>query len=80
MDEILLFGVTREIVGSDTLKLPAGGFPESVGALKQMLLRDYPALEEIASLKVAVNSAFATDDVALTSGDEVALIPPVSGG
>ncbi len=29
---------------------------------------------------VAVNHEYATDDTALSAGDEVAIIPPVSGG
>ncbi|WP_338039356.1 MoaD/ThiS family protein [Maribacter litopenaei] len=34
----------------------------------------------MSSLAVAVNSEYAEDDVQLKSNDEVAIIPPVSGG
>lgn len=80
MKEILLFGVTREIVGSATLEIEKDAVPENVGALRRSLLERYPGLREITSLKVAVNNEFAKEDTALGPDDEVALIPPVSGG
>ncbi|HII40954.1 MAG TPA: MoaD/ThiS family protein, partial [Thermoplasmata archaeon] len=44
-------------------------------------LRAYPRLApHRKTLKVAVNQAFADPGVVLRDGDEVALLPPVSGG
>lgn len=80
MSEILLFGVTREIIGSATLKLSEAEYPKSVKELRELLLVRYPELKAIASLKVAVNSDFADDHTVIGPTDEVALIPPVSGG
>lgn len=80
MSEILLFGVAREIIGSATLKFSGEELPESVGALRKLLMERYPELKTITSLKVAVNNEFAGDDAPIASRDEVALIPPVSGG
>lgn len=80
MFEILLFGVTREIVGGATLKLNAEGLPENVAKLRQRLVEQYPELNEITSLKIAVNNEFASEETLISSNDEVALIPPVSGG
>jgi molybdopterin synthase catalytic subunit/molybdopterin converting factor small subunit len=49
--------------------------------LLQALQQQYPGLARlIPSLAVAVNRAYATEDHVLQEGDEVALIPPVSGG
>ncbi|MEW6523500.1 MAG: molybdenum cofactor biosynthesis protein MoaE [Bacillota bacterium] len=60
------------------LELP----PESTGRrVLDELVRLYPALEKLARRSVlAVNRAYASQDVVLHDGDEVALIPPVSGG
>jgi molybdopterin synthase catalytic subunit len=76
----LFFASTRDAVGSRSLQrdLPAGA---TVAALLQGLVADYPALERGANrLMVAVNSEYADRGLELRDGDEVALIPPVSGG
>ncbi len=80
MNEILLFGVTREIIGQDILRFEEGQLPGNVGELKRFLVGKYPELKKIASLKVAVNNEFAEEGTKIGPQDEVALIPPVSGG
>lgn len=80
MNEILCFGVTRDIIGGSTLKMESGALPQNVGELRKFLLDRFPELGEITSLRVAVNNAFAADETRLHPNDEVALIPPVSGG
>lgn len=76
---IALFGITREIVGRPALELtlPEG---QSVAGLLAELHRTYPALGQLSSLAVAVNSEYAQPEARLQERDEVALIPPVSGG
>ena len=44
------------------------------------LKNDFPKLQAIKSLLVAVNSEYAESDLILSENDEIALIPPVSGG
>jgi molybdopterin synthase sulfur carrier subunit len=79
--EVLFFGIAKDIVGSsqitfsDELKSPS-----SVAALKAQLIDAYPEFSKLTSLAVAVNSEYAEDDVSLTANDEIAIIPPVSGG
>lgn len=80
MKDILLFGVTREIIGGSTVRIPEGELPGNVASLKELLLERYPPLKEITSLRIAVNNEFAEDETAIGPKDEVALIPPVSGG
>jgi molybdopterin synthase sulfur carrier subunit len=79
---ILLFGITKDIVGSSTLSMPAvkSVKMKTVGELKSYLAGAYPELSRLSSLAVAVNNNYATDDVVINSFDEIALIPPVSGG
>lgn len=79
---ILLFGVTRDIVGSNSLSMPISNTKqiETVGALKAYLGKTYPQLNELSSLAVAVNNAYADDAAKINHFDEIALIPPVSGG
>jgi len=40
----------------------------------------YPKFRELRSLYVAVNSEYAKDHYVLKEQDEIAIIPPVSGG
>ncbi|MGI4870410.1 MAG: molybdopterin converting factor subunit 1 [Janthinobacterium lividum] len=76
---VALFGIAREITGQSSLTLtaPAG---QSVAGLLAELRQQYPALANLRSLAVAVNNDYADDDTALHERDEIALIPPVSGG
>jgi molybdopterin converting factor subunit 1 len=58
--------------------LPAGA---TVRDLVEQLCRDYPPLAELRSaLSTAVNREYVDADYGLSDNDEVALIPPVSGG
>jgi molybdopterin synthase sulfur carrier subunit len=79
---IMLFGVTKDIVGSNTLHMPISNSRQfkTVGALKAYLGKTYPGLKELSSLAIAVNNSYADDSVPITHFDEIALIPPVSGG
>ena len=76
---VLLFGITRELTGQSAVSVPltAGA---SVGDLIGQLHQDYPALAGIRSLLVAVNGEYAEAEQVLAHQDEIALIPPVSGG
>jgi molybdopterin converting factor subunit 1 len=76
---IALFGIAREIVGQSSLSLTAPEGQSAAGLLAE-LRRTYPDLASLRSLAVAVNNEYAADDVVLHERDEIALIPPVSGG
>jgi molybdopterin converting factor subunit 1 len=77
--KIALFGIAKEIVGSSTLDLTAPDH-HSVADLMTQLRTQYPALRELTSFAVAVNSEYAAEGYRLRENDEIALIPPVSGG
>lgn len=77
---ILLFGITRDITGQSRLIVPADAGISTVMDLKKWLGQQYPAMQGLKSLAVAVNSEYAEDSDAIHAGQEIALIPPVSGG
>ncbi len=52
----------------------------TVSDLRKALSAKYPALDKLNSLFIAVNRAYAEDATTLKETDEIALIPPVSGG
>ena len=77
--DLLCFGFAREVLGIRQMKYPiAPG--ETIAHLKSRLIEDYPTLSELASVKFAVNGEYAGEEKTLGTGDEVAIIPPVSGG
>ena len=77
--KINLFGITRDIVGNNITEIDMGELSD-VQAIMSKLKADFPKLQAIKSLMVAVNSEYAEGDLLLTEKDEIALIPPVSGG
>lgn len=77
---VLFFGMLREMAGkpTDNIELPEGA---SVRDLIRYYESQIPRLQpSLASLALAVNQAYAGPDTKLRDRDEVALLPPVSGG
>jgi len=77
---VLFFGGLKDLAGksSDLLELPDGAVVRDVLA---HYLKQIPRMKEaVASLAVAVNQEYAGAETRLKSEDEVALLPPVSGG
>ena len=77
--KILTFGIIKEILGNTSI---IGPFDSgvSVGELKTKLAEQYPRLKQLSSFMIAVNGEYANADTVIKQGDEVAIIPPVSGG
>lgn len=76
---VLLFAGLAEALGRSVLEVEDREAPATVGALESRLREAHPALAG-RPFRVAVNQAYARAGDALAPGDEVALIPPVSGG
>ncbi len=77
---VLFFGQLKDVVGysEDMIELPAGA---RVATVFDHYASQFPRLREMAeSIAVARNREFSAPDVGLDEGDEVALMPPVSGG
>src|ERR1700742_2671630 len=77
---VLFFGVLKEMLSSESqaLALPAGSTVDAVLNHYRELLPQQPKLWS--SLAIAVNQSYAVKGCLLRDGDEVALLPPVSGG
>lgn len=76
--KIKAFGVTKDLLGGKDTVIEIRG--NTVGELRQELGERFPELLDLRSLFIAVNSDYADDDLVLKPTDEIALIPPVSGG
>ncbi len=76
---ILAFGIAKDIFGSSKLEVEiAEG--ATVQDLKTKLESDFDALKRLKSYFIAVDEEYADENQALSSNNEIALIPPVSGG
>lgn len=78
--KVRLFARLRDIVGAGELEreVPPGA---TVRTVWDSLVREYPAITEYAeSMSCAVNIDYARMTTAVSEGDEVAFLPPVSGG
>lgn len=76
---LLAFGIVREIFDGKTMSLELFG-NLTAGGLKNELEDRFPELKKLASYLVAVNNEYAEDDRVIGPEDEIAIIPPVSGG
>lgn len=77
--KLLSFGITKEMVGSfeKNLELPSG---TTVEGFLEILKNEYPALNKLTSLRIAVNEEYAEGNHEIMERDEIVLVPPVSGG
>lgn len=77
---ILAFGVASDWLGRAPLTLEIAPGSRVLDALERLEDR-FPALAGVRPrLRFAVNQQYATLETPLGAGDELAIIPPVSGG
>lgn len=77
---VLFLGPARDFAGTDRAPLSLGD-GATVAEARAALKAAYPNLgPALPTIRFAVNQSFAADGAALADGDELALIPPVSGG
>ncbi|OGL45164.1 MAG: molybdopterin converting factor subunit 1 [Candidatus Schekmanbacteria bacterium RBG_16_38_11] len=78
--KVKLFAVVRERMGTGELELE---LPEDsrLSDLMNRLKKEYEPIGSFkSSLAISINREYAKKDEFLKEGDEIALIPPVSGG
>ena len=76
---ILAFGIAREILGNSSISFPmheGARVKELIFSLKEK----YPRLKQLSTFKIALNNHFAEAHETISADDEIAVIPPVSGG
>ncbi|PWK78164.1 molybdopterin synthase sulfur carrier subunit [Mucilaginibacter oryzae] len=76
---VLAFGVAKDIFGSGEVSLEMSN-DATIYNLKYLLEQQYPRLKQLSSYMVAVNNEYALPGDTIHERDEVAIIPPVSGG
>ena len=77
---VLLFALLRDRAGVADVELQLGP-AATISDATRALAEKFPELKSfLPRVAYAVNQAYAKSDTALSDGDELALIPPVSGG
>jgi molybdopterin converting factor subunit 1 len=77
---VKLFARLRDIAGAGELQRDLADAP-TAGSLWTSLTAEFPELAAYSSsISMAVNTEYARRDTRLADGDEVAFLPPVSGG
>ena len=75
---VLVFGPLREAIGAAAVDVAEAATAADV---RRLVAKARPAAADLVQrCAVAVNGEYAVDDTPVSPGDEVALIPPVSGG
>jgi len=79
--KIRLFGILREKMDSDDLIISIHDTSISLKKLRKYLEELYPSLglNDI-NFVFAVNKVICNEDINVKSSDEIAIIPPISGG
>jgi molybdopterin converting factor subunit 1 len=78
--EVLLFGPARDLAGGERIDLDLPEDATVAMAAEALAERCPPLAPALSSVRFAVNRTFAEADRQLRPGDELAVIPPVSGG
>ena len=77
---VLLFGAAADRAGTRQIEVPVGG-STTLGELWPVLADRHPCLVPMRdTLAFAVNDEYARMDDLVSPGDEIAVLPPVSGG
>jgi molybdopterin synthase sulfur carrier subunit len=76
---VLTFGVAKDIMKGAAVDLDVAEELNAAG-LNELLKTQYPQLKALRSFFIAVNGSYAAPSQLLHPGDEIAIIPPVSGG
>jgi molybdopterin synthase sulfur carrier subunit len=75
---ILAFGIAKEIFGANHVAIEFDGHTSQ--DLRTDLEKKYPRLKQLTNYMLAVNNEYAEAETQIGSDDEIAIIPPVSGG
>ena len=76
---VLFFALYKDLTGRDEEEyvLKSGS---KVGDLINLVVEKHESMKGAKGMLIAINNAFVKFDTSLKDGDEVALLPPVSGG
>ncbi|CAN0578591.1 unnamed protein product, partial [Laminaria digitata] len=81
--KVLFFASCREMAGTKETSLQLPGASSTTSKLRQHIVEKLPGLKPVAAtVTLALNQEYLDpeEDTPLKDGDEIAFIPPISGG
>ena len=81
MINVVFFASLKETTGQDSLSVMLSDV--KLSKLIEQMISDHPTWSEAltaANIVVSVNKEIVLDDILISQGDEVAFLPPVTGG
>ena len=76
---VLFFGVASDLSGSSSTQMELLE-SSTVLTFRESLKNTFPRLKNLSDFAIAVNEEYANDNDLISDGDEIAVLPPVSGG
>jgi molybdopterin synthase sulfur carrier subunit len=73
---VVVFGVLTDVIGKSSFEMDA---PKDTETLLKNLFKDHPFLNNY-KFQLVVNNEKAEGNIPLNNQDEIALLPPYSGG
>lgn len=77
--KLIAFGIAKDILRGNQTDIEFDQAP-TIGEIKEELINQFSDFAALRSLKFAVNEDYQNDDFQVSEGDEIVIIPPVSGG
>ncbi len=77
--KVLAFGIVKDIFSNSIINIDLKD-GVTIDELKTLLEEKYPRLNQLGSYMIAVNNEYALMNDVINVDDEIAIIPPVSGG
>ena len=77
--KIMAFGIAKDILGASKKNFTVDD-KTTVKQLKNQLTEEYPDFVKLGNFMIAINSNYAKGTEVIKKSDEVAIIPPTSGG
>lgn len=80
MITVLFFARLKDDIGKEQIQLEDSDGGKTIAQLQQTLIAQGMTALQDDSIRVAVNQNFCTPDTIIQAGDEIAFMPPVTGG
>ncbi|HCM05476.1 MAG TPA: molybdopterin converting factor subunit 1 [Oceanospirillales bacterium] len=80
MINVLFFARLKDQIGQADIQLENNVAGKTVAEIQQQLIEQGMTALQDDSIRIALNQTFCSGDAVIKAGDEVAFMPPVTGG
>lgn len=80
MINVLFFARLKDQIGQEKIQLENDVVGKTVTEIRQQMIEQGMTALQDSSIRIALNQTFCNDDAIVQTGDEIAFMPPVTGG